>query len=435
MTTINTNPYLATTDDSEKPAINSVPYLVKLTGGAGGISGEGEPSFDTAGQLGQLYINTTTNDAYVCVKNEEGSSYWRKVTLGAMPVQSFWATFKRDVRSGVAQTNYPVGTILYTDMSYLGDEYNISEPYQQGWRIVDYQTVTKEDNTQTMAAILQTVEGICACQAVFDAAEEETVATEETAQEGYYYYSVSGSTKNYLDVEVGEPLPYSDYDSILKSDTFAFKNNPGWTNGGCPIWAYSNARAYLNADGAYNTWWEPQHMGDKLGIDYAGDGTHAYTNKHGFMRRLPADFVDAILPIKNRTYTWDKDSDDYIDTVDKVWLPSAEQMYCDITGDSYKQYHHAGEGTAFAYFKQAIDTEKGTTVPTSVNCIARKFYRIEDTEHTGWTISLTTRSVVRTDKNGGSSPNIFNINLQGGGRWNSKPNDYELEMVPCVAIG
>lgn len=206
----------------------------------------------------------------------------------------------------------------------VGDRVGIACPWRTFpdlvMQIAGWGTTKKEnDNTEypcvTLVAMLQTD-----VTYQFDASETPTAATEETAQDGIYYFGYNGSTYTALNLSTGDTIPYGDYTAVYKTDTtnnasyFDQIRQYGWNN-----YKYSAIRQWLNSDAAANNWWQASHIGDVA---------PNYTYQAGFMNGLDSGFK-AILQrteVVTAGNTVTDDGSNY-STYDYIFLPSNYETY------------------------------------------------------------------------------------------------------------
>ena len=238
----------------------------------------------------------------------------------------------------------------------IGDRVGIACPWRSPsnntlypdliWEIVGFGTTKKEnDNTEypcvTLVARLGTPGSY-----QFDAAETPLAATEETAQEGIYYFGFDGSNYTALNLSTGDTIPYGDYTAVYKTDV---TNNVNHYNSirqyGYNVYKYSAVRQWLNSDAAANSWWESQHIGDVA---------PNYTNQAGFMKDLDASFK-AILQRTEVITAGNNATDDgsTYKTYDYFFLPSRYELY----GTSSPV-----EGDRMPYFQMNNSNVRGLTV-------------------------------------------------------------------------
>lgn len=269
---------------------------------------------------------------------------------------------KRISDAGLAREFYSVGdqiTVTYEDSN--------GNIYDMPWDIVHIGDAKLADGTIKKDAIyLQshytTVEGV-----QWDK-EEKEIATEETAQEGLFYYVPNGGGFKLLDIAVGATIPYADYENKVYHN--AIKDTTGnicrygynrETHAAMPQW--------LNSTAAKGAWWTAKHVGD-VAPDQHG-------SVRGFMAGLPADFVNcmegltitqALNTVSEPDKTLGKES-----YTAKIFLPRMEQMYV-------KNQIAGVEGEAWDYYKQLAQSAGLTGVfqwePTAYDVL--KSYALEN---------------------------------------------------------
>lgn len=188
------------------------------------------------------------------------------------------------------------------------------------WEIAGFGT-TKKENDNTEYPCVSLVARLCtngAC--VFDAPETQLAATEETAQDGIYYFGFDGTNYITLNLSTGDTIPYGDYTAVYKTDVTnnaAVYNNirqNGWND-----YKYSAIRQWLNSDAAGGNWWQASHV---------GDAAPNYIGYHGFMYGLDSGFK-AILQrteVVTAGNTVTDDGSNY-STYDYLFLPSNYETY------------------------------------------------------------------------------------------------------------
>ena len=117
----------------------------------------------------------------------------------------------------------------------------------------------------------------------------------------------------------------------------------GWNE-----WFASAHRQYLNSDQGKGLWWTPYD-----GWDVAPPALDTYA---GFLTGVPEEMLEAIQPVRVRTYLNNADataySKQYEDTVDRFFLPSMNQMYANP--------QVADEGESWDYWKALATATIGT---------------------------------------------------------------------------
>ncbi|MBQ6396198.1 hypothetical protein IJH89_01270 [Candidatus Saccharibacteria bacterium] len=168
----------------------------------------------------------------------------------------------------------------------IGDRAGLACPYGSGdllWEIGGWGTTRVEnDNTDYPCVIL--VARLLPDQTVqFDAPETPTAATEETAQEGIFYFGFDGTNYTALNLSTGDTIPYSDYTAVYKTDV---TNNVTYYGQlrqfGYNDYYLSALRQWLNSDATAGNWWNASHVGDVAPSQASSTA--------GFMNGLPADF-------------------------------------------------------------------------------------------------------------------------------------------------
>ena len=292
--------------------------------------------------------------------------------------ESTWDTLQMNVKAGNAPTLYPVGTELICGYNKDGTD------YQFVWVVADNnREVTWEDGTKHPGLVLQskfaTVESI-----QFDHAEDYTVASSETtAQEGWYYWGLTGTTYTALNLSTGDTIPHSTYDSIHKCPI----NSLDVLRYGYNNYKQSAYRQWLNSAATRGNWWEAQHTND-VAPDQAN-------TVDGFMHGLDADFLAVINPVKVQVATNTVTDGGVTDTMyDKFFLPSIEEMYGSPQAAGV-------EGAYFPYWK----TKTGLNSPSNSANDGRKIYALESQSSAQY---CRVRSAAR-----GYSSNVWYVNTSG----------------------
>ena len=208
------------------------------------------------------------------------------------------------------------------------------------WEIAGFGT-TKKENDNTEYPCVSLVARLCTNGSYqFDAPETPTAATEETAQDGIYYFGYNGSTYTALNLSTGDTIPYGEYTAVYKTDAtnnasyFDQIRQYGWNN-----YKYSAIRQWLNSDAAANNWWQASHIGDVA---------PNYTNQAGFMNGLDSGFK-AILQrteVVTAGNTVTDDGSNY-STYDYLFLPSNYETYVSsspVEGDRQDLFAMGGAG-------------------------------------------------------------------------------------------
>ena len=214
------------------------------------------------------------------------------------------------------------------------------------WEIAGFGTTKKEnDNTEYPCVTLVARLGSQGTYQ-FDAPETPTAATEETAQEGIYYFGYDGSTYTALNLSTGDTIPYGSYTAVYKTDV---TNDVSHYNSirqyGYNVYKYSAVRQWLNSDAAGGSWWQASHIGDV---------EPSHTNQAGFMKDLDSSFK-AILQRTEVITAGNGVTDDgsTYKTYDYLFLPSRYELY----GTSSPV-----EGDRMPYFQLGGSNVRGLTV-------------------------------------------------------------------------
>lgn len=111
-------------------------------------------------------------------------------------------------------------------------------------------------------------------------------------------------------------------------------------NQGNNRWLFSNARQFLNSDGAKNEWFKKQH-------DY--DVRPSYYNSDAFLKDF-TDYEKNIIVSKTNTCIRDTNDGGGTETcIDKIWLPSSYAMGLEITKEEDHVYEAFSDNTSRAY--------------------------------------------------------------------------------------
>ncbi len=228
-----------------------------------------------------------------------------------------WAEFAA-MSSSTLQKCYGVGDRVGIACPWKSPSNNTT--YDLMWEIAAFGTTKKEnDNTDypcvTLVARLATPGSY-----QFDAAETPTAATEETAQDGIYYFGFDGTNYTALNLSTGDTIPYGDYTAVYKTDV---TNNVQKFNEirqyGYNVYKYSAIRQWLNSDADANSWWQASHIGDVA---------PNYTNQKGFMSGFEAAFKNILqrteVATAGNNYT---DDGSIYKTYDYFFLPSRYELY------------------------------------------------------------------------------------------------------------
>lgn len=192
----------------------------------------------------------------------------------------------------------------------------------------------------------------------FDEAEK-TVAQEDVAQSGWYYYGyVNDSTRPVLlDVTAGQTIDRTGYTAIYKTSV---RDETGdIVRYGDGNYIDSAIRQWLNSASDIGAWWLPAHNGD-----VAPQHLSTYA---GFMRGLESDFL-AVLGETKQGYAKGSTTGngETVYLYDKFFLPSVEQEYGVSPSD--------GEGPYFEYWKNTT----GLTSPSNGANNNRRRFALEN---------------------------------------------------------
>lgn len=267
-----------------------------------------------------------------------------------------WAKMVQVSRDGAARDFFQVGDVI-------NDTYTIGiTEYTNPWIVADFQTVELQDGTTYDDVPILLMEYLPHDSVVFDT-PEQTEATGETATAGHYYYgyTAEGTVYTALNLNVGDTIPYGDYDKVFVT----LWNSVNAIRYGTNSWKYSCARQYLNNSGT--GWWQPTHECDVM--------PSGYDTKLGFQSYISSDLVNAIHSIKITT----KESNymgggiDY--TYDKFWMPSHNEMNLKNGNIS------TVDGTPFQYYKELLESEE--TVASGTYKVLKK-YLVNNTTSAQW---------------------------------------------------
>lgn len=293
----------------------------------------------TVDQNGLVTANGTGSATITAYSPALNKSITVGIEVAATPDTTDWADVKENWQ------NYGVGSILPSTVTHNGTAYT------PNWIVVDTNyDVTLPDGTTAKATILMLDQSLPFTNRFStESAKICDSATEPTALADTHYYGKSGSTYTELNVEAGDALPYSDYDTIYKTGLHFTKNiSSNITRGYINRWDGSEIRAILNsdADNVKNSYL-PQHITDVVN----------YTGK-GFLQMIPAELLEVVSKIKITTVENNScfDGEAY-ETEDLFWLPAAYQMqYLPSGYDSRPAAKNALEGEPFQYYKNNIPT-------------------------------------------------------------------------------
>lgn len=237
---------------------------------------------------------------------------------GGVSRPTTWAEFAA-MTSANMQKCYGVGDRVGITCPWISPSNN-TQYANLIWEIAGFGTTKKEnDNTEYPCVTLVARLGTPGTYQ-FDAPETPTAATEETVQEGIYYFGFDGTNYTALSLNTGDTIPYGDYTAVYKTDV---TNNVAHYNDirqyGYNVYKYSAVRQWLNSDAAANAWWESQHIGDVA---------PNYASQAGFMKDLDSSFK-AILQRTEVVTAGNGATDDgsTYKTYDYLFLPSRYELY------------------------------------------------------------------------------------------------------------
>lgn len=286
-----------------------------------------------------------------------------------------------------------------------GVEYNL-KPKVAGF----YNVINHETGEAVPAVAMQIYNGIPDTPQ-FDAAEKEE-ATETNARAGIYYYGLLGSTYSLLDLDEGDPIPYSDYDHVyynsFKDTTYNILKN------GNNLLEYSAELQFLNSAKARGNWWHSTHEGDtapsqKDSID-------------GFMHGLDEDDLQYVLDhdfkICENSITG---SGDLKTLHAKFRNPTVVEMY----GSPDKAGEGVGTYLPFWEYVCKNTSENPLLAPGNGNCGARRIKNLEN---------QNTSSVFLSSCSRGGSSGVWCAYNGNGGLYNGGIASNSYRCAPLFFI-
>lgn len=305
-----------------------------------------------------------------------------------------WAVIQAQVRAGTILNIMDVGDVVPTVVDFKKTStshisYNTSVRLVH---ILDSATKQAKYGLNSYGAIFQYTHATVQSM-MYDAAETALEATEETAQEGIYYYGWnSGSTYTELNLTTGDAIPYSSYTKVYKSsiNTTGANYNQirgnGWNN-----WKYSMIRQWLNSNAAASSqeWFTPSHVGD-------GSPNNTVKNYAGWMADIDQDLVSVVVQatISTSANTVTDGGATYT-TQDKFFLPSKQEVF-------FNPEVSDAEGEAWDYYR----AETGYASPNDGNSPARMISQYPTSSNPYTPVSWWLRSAYRSNAN--SAWNVYN---------------------------
>lgn len=229
--------------------------------------------------------------------------------------------------------------------------------YDAPMRVVDVKWYETEDGRTVLGAKCQRVYAMS--QMEFDAREQDE-ATEETAQDGIYYYGLTGTSVSIanltlLELTAGDTIPYGNYTKIFKNslrDESKYILTAGYNN-----YAYSALRQYLNSSAAAGAWWAPSHIGDSAPSNLSTERGYVAGCSANLLAAL-SDGNSGYNKVKIKCGGNNKTDDGIISTVaDTFFVSSATEMYGSALTD---------DGTADYYWQQE-SAKLGVVAPSNNN--------------------------------------------------------------------
>lgn len=145
--------------------------------------------------------------------------------------------------------------------------------------------------------------------------------------------------KGYIAVAADQNLGNLQFDAP-ENDTSTPNPVTNRKNQGNNRWLFSNARQFLNSDGAKNEWFKKQH-------DY--DVRPPYYNSDAFLKDF-TDYEKNIIVSKTNTCIRDTNDGGGTETcIDKIWLPSSYAMGLEITKEEDHVYEAFSDNASRAY--------------------------------------------------------------------------------------
>lgn len=300
-----------------------------------------------------------TNLTLTEIKNEIARRNTKLKEFAEMYAATTWDRIRLDVLEMSAEDlaeKYPIGTELVCGYTLGGVTYDFPWVVLDNARECEWEDGTKHQGLW-LGAKYATIEDI-----QFDAPEGVVITADDetTAEEGYYYCGISGSTYTMLNLTAGDAIPFGSYDSIRKGTI----NNSGVYQYGYNRYRDSAQRQWLNSDAAAGAWWTATHYGDNEPAQLA--------SRPGFMACLDKDFLNVVRPVRVQVATNTVTDGGLTDVMyDRFFLQSLEEMYGvpQAPGE---------EGAYFPYWKEILGLDAPTNGSGSNTNPARQIRRINN---------------------------------------------------------
>lgn len=252
-----------------------------------------------------------------------------------------WTGIQQIVRNGNAANYFSVGDEISVACPWTDPSSNTQ--YNWVWVVADIGTTYKESAPGTAVPAMTLIAKYTTPSAYMFDNTEDVVATEETAQDGVYYYGWDGSAMTALNLTTGATIPYGDYTTVYKSSVNTAANNyKDMRQYGYNNWELSNVRQWLNSSAGAGAWFTPSHVGDVA---------PSYNSQAGFLSGFSAEFQSILTPTRSgvcaNTVT---DGGATYYTYDKMFLPSSYEVHGDTS--------LTDEGPVFALYVNAGNTER-----------------------------------------------------------------------------
>lgn len=338
----------------------------------------------------------TESGAQALLDNIKDVTKWTRLWLGqGWEGDPDWPLFVQLCRKGAGPRLFKIGDEIPS--TYTLENGTV---YDYPWIVVDFQTVelengVKYDNIPILQAKYTNHETVS-----FDG-YERMVATEETAQEGFYYIGYGNYKYTLLNLSAGDTIPYESYAVAVYKSLWNSQYNAEYGNS---AWALSYLRQYLNNSGT--GYWTAQHACDVA----------PSTERTGFLTYMPADMVNALTPIKRTTMRANYMGNVVDTTYDKFWVASYSEMNFATSSTAI-----ADDGAPWAYYKQILNSDTPVTTGT-YSAMIRYACNKTTTAQYWWSRSayLMSYGVRHTMPNGGGSIGSADSNITA--------------VLPCTAL-